>query len=470
MVLLATACSLYTPIAFANYSQSIWDVLRREFSLNHEVRRAEVKKQINWLVSHPTYLKRLAQSEPYMYHILSEVRKRQLPGEVALIPIIESAYNPFAHSGAGAAGLWQIMPKTGQGLGLKQDWWHDSRRSISQSTSAALDYLTYLRKYFKGNWLLAIAAYDSGEGTVSKLIKRSGNRKKPDFWKLPLPRETKGYIPRLLALAAIIENPKKYHVTLPEIPHKPYFEEVNIGSQIDLSHAAKLAGISYKDLIQLNPEYNRWATSPYHPHKILLPKSSIKQFCNKLSELPAEQRVKWRKHKVTEGESLILIAKRNHTTVKMIKELNQLKSNQVQSGQILLMPDKAAAPLPKVTDQGKLTKDEAKTEPAQQPYFKVVHVVQKKDTYEKLEKKYGVTEKQIKSWNFIGPHVPLNPGQNLLIWKQREKNNASTYIVSKGDSLSSIAHQHHLKVSRLRSLNPSIKKDLIKPGQKIALK
>ena len=154
--LLLTSSYLFSNLVYA--APNVWDVLRSQFALNHEVTQPEVQTQLRWLVAHPSYLQKLARSEPYIYHIVTEIKKRRMPGEIALLPMIESAYDPFAYSGAGAAGLWQLMPGTGNNLGLKQDWWFDGRRSIRPSTDAALNYLTYLNKYFNGNWILAIAA------------------------------------------------------------------------------------------------------------------------------------------------------------------------------------------------------------------------------------------------------------------------------------------------------------------------
>lgn len=306
-----------------------------------------MQEQIRWLISHPSYINKVSsQSEPYIYHVLGEIKKRKLPGELALLPMIESAYDPFAYSGAGAAGIWQLMPRTGSDLGLKQDWWFDGRRSIGPSTDAALNYLVYLNKYFSGNWILAIAAYDSGEGTISRALKSTArNGRKVQFWNLPVPRETKVYIPRLLALAEIINNPKRYKISLPNIPYLPYFEEVNIGSQIDLNHAAKLAGISYKELIKLNPGYNRWTTAPYKPFKLLIPAEKVERFNLNLSNIPEDKRVNWTKHQVKRGDSLDAIAKRYHTTVNLIKQLNQLTSNKVQLNQSLLIPSSKNSPV-----------------------------------------------------------------------------------------------------------------------------
>lgn len=463
-------CLCFTSTAFSQFAPNVWDVLRKQFTLNHETNRAEIRREIKWIVSHPTYLKRLVRSEPYIYHILSEVRRRRLPGEIALIPLIESAYDPFAYSGAGAAGLWQLMPGTGKGLGLKKNWWYDERRSIGPSTNAALNYLAYLNKYFQGNWLLAIAAYDSGEGTISRLIKKSRNRRKPSFWSLRVPRETKAYIPRLLALAAIINHPSRYHVKLPNIPHSPYFEEVNVGSQIDLNHAARLANISYKELIKLNPGYNRWTTAPYHPYKLLIPVDKVKIFYKNLAKFPHEKRVSWERHEVRPGENLILLAKKYHTNVHLLKDLNHLSSNTLKSGQKLLIPSQA--PLKTVTNHQEISMQNTGTKTKKTlntQHYKIIHTTKRKETYAKLVKRYGVSEEKIRQWNMIGPHVPLTPGQQLVLWKDKPLVQKGIYIIKKGDTLSQIAHQKHISMAKLLKINPKINKNLLKPGQKLLL-
>lgn len=455
----------YTQAAISQATPKVWDVLRKEFTLNHEVTQPEVQNQLRWLISHPSYLRKLAQSEPYIYHIITEIKKRHIPGEIALIPMIESAYDPFAYSGAGAAGLWQLMPGTGTDLGLKQDWWFDGRRSIRPATDAALNYFVYLNKFFNGNWILAFAAYDSGEGTMARIIKKSGQTSnKVNFWTLPVPNETRAYIPRLLALAEIIQNPKRYKVELPDIPHAPYFEEVNIGSQIDLNHAAKLAGISYHDLIKLNPGYNRWATAPYRPYKLLIPANRVENFNRNLANFPEDQRVSWTRHQVSAGDNLNLIAQRYHTTINLIKELNQLKTNAVKKGQYVLIPSsKNAALIAKAPSSGKTIR----------PHFtalkqyKIIHIVQRNESYQQLEKKYGVSTNQIKAWNKLKSKKQLQRGQQLVIW--RRAGASGTYVVKSGDTLSQIARLHNTKARSLVQLNPALRKRLIHPGQRIRL-
>lgn len=455
-------------IGLVESKPNVWDVLRGEFSLNHESTQPEVLTQIRWIVSHPSYIQKVAQqSEPYIYHIVTEIKKRKMPGELALIPMIESSYDPFAYSGAGAAGLWQLMPGTGTDLGLKQDWWYDGRRSVRPATDAALNYLSYLHNFFNGDWILAFAAYDSGEGTMARIIKNSRQtRRKINFWSLSVPQETRAYIPRLLALAEVIQNPQRYHITLPDIPHAPYFEEVNIGSQIDLSHAAKLAGISYKELIKLNPGYNRWATAPYRPYKLLVPADKVDDFNKNLANLPISERVSWTRHKVSAGDNLTLIAQKYHTTTSLIKQLNQLKSGAVKKGQYVLIPSSkftpVATPAPKKA-----------TSPVENHHFfaskdyKLIHIVQKNETYRQVQKKYNITVHDIQLWNRLNPKEPLHAGQQLIIWKTNQPK--GLYRVKAGDNLSTIAKNNNTKTSTLVKLNPGLKANHLRPGQKIIL-
>jgi membrane-bound lytic murein transglycosylase D len=444
----------------------VWDVLRSEFTLSHEVARPEVQEQIRWLAAHPSYLHKVSrQSEPYIYHVLAEIRKRKLPGELALLPMIESAYDPFAYSGAGAAGLWQLMPRTGSDLGLKQDWWFDGRRSIRPSTDAALNYLLYLNKFFSGNWILAIAAYDSGEGTIARAVKSVSRPGQPIyFWNLPIPRETKIYVPRLLALAEIIKNPSRYRVSLPSIPYLPYFEEVNIGSQIDLNHAAKLAGISYKELIKLNPGYNRWTTAPYKPFRLLIPAEKVERFNLNLANFPEEKRVSWTKHQVKQGDSLNNIATRYHTTVNLIKQLNQLTTNTIRPNQSILIPSsKNTAVVARKEDTTSSSAAHKLTTPSNR---RIIHIVQNNDTLEKIQKTYGVSARAIQSWNKLPNTKSLREGQQLIIWRKVKQ--PVQYIVMRGDSLSVIAKLHQTKVDSIIDLNPGLSKTKpLRLGQKI---
>lgn len=465
---LILTCLCGTQNALSRSTPSVWEVMRQQFTLNHETTQPEVQNQLHWLVAHPSYLHKLAQSEPYIYHIITEIKKRHIPGEIALIPMIESSYDPFAYSGAGAAGLWQLMPGTGTDLGLKQDWWFDGRRSIRPATDAALNYLVYLNKFFNGNWILAFAAYDSGEGTMARIIKSSGQSgRKINFWTLPVPGETKAYIPRLLALAEIIQNPQRYKVTLPDIPHVPYFEEVNIGTQIDLNHAAKLAGISYHDLIKLNPGYNRWATAPYRPYKLLIPADRVEHFNRNLANFPEDQRIIWTRHQVSAGDNLKLIAQRYHTTINLIRELNQLKSDSVRKGQYVLIPN--------TKRMAKTATHPVSKAPVRKPQFalpqqyKTIHIVQRNESLQQIIHKYGVTTRQIRAWNKSITGQALTPGQQLVIWRHNKPSTPKVYVVRRGDTPARIARVNHTGLQTLLHLNPELRNRKIHEGQHIRL-
>ena len=229
--------------------------MRAHFHINNQISRPSVPRQIAWYKKHPEYIRKLSENaRPYMYYVYHEVKKRGMPAEIALVPMIESGYDPYAYSHAGAAGLWQMMPTTAAGFGLHLNWWYDGRRDIYASTTAALDYLEYLHNFFHGDWLDALAAYDSGEGHVlSRIRYNAHHHRDTHFWALKLPRETRRYIPKLLALSQIIEHPRQYHVYLPPIPNKPYFSRITTPGQIDLNVAAKHAEIDINKIYELNP-------------------------------------------------------------------------------------------------------------------------------------------------------------------------------------------------------------------------
>lgn len=461
--LIGLLSGVFSP-SYAGLYPTVWDAMRPQMQLDHQTNRPEVQKQIQWLKAHPGYLDQLSLSEPYMFHIVNEIRKKGLPGELALLPLIESAFDPFSYSKVGAAGLWQFMPETAKDLGLRKDWWVDNRRSITPSTEAALNYLSYLRDFFDGNWTLAIAAYDCGEGRMSKVLRARGQTAThANYWQLPLPTETKNYIPRLYALAEIIKNPEAYDVTLPDIPHKPYFEEVKIQSQIDLNKAAKLAGMTYNELIHLNPGFNRWTTAPHKPVKLLIPTDRIQHFTHNLAKLPNHQRASFTKHHVQPGETLELIAHKYFTTERILQELNQLAELEVKTGQVLMIPSQQ-----KITALAKTISESVRVAPKLMPKtLKVVHIVQAHESIHRIAEKYGVDEAAIRRWNRIPENSPLRYGAALTIWKNTT--NRKVYTVQHGDSLGRIAQIFNTKVSTLLKYNPHINVRLLKPGQRIVL-
>ena len=263
------------PASFAD----LLDRIRAGYALT-DVQQPAVDRELALYRSQPDLLDRtFRRGARYLHYIVTEIEKRGMPMELALLPVVESAFNPLAYSRSRASGLWQFMPRTGRHYGLEQTWWLDERRDVIESTQAALSYLQYLHDYFEGDWLLAIAAYNGGEGTVSSAVRRNQERGRPtDFWSLDLRAETRNYVPKLLAISRIVRDPQAYGLQFAAIPNQPYFEVVDPGRQVHLGDAADLAGITREDMFALNPAYNRMTTPPDGPHRLLLPIPSAAQF------------------------------------------------------------------------------------------------------------------------------------------------------------------------------------------------
>jgi membrane-bound lytic murein transglycosylase D len=265
----------------ANMNATRQDLKNKKTSSAHQPIEAQLKvqKYVKKYKTEKTLDKATVQATPYLYHIVEQLEKRNMPGELALLPIIESSFQPLATSNRGAAGIWQFIPSTGRHFGLKQDNWYDGRRDILASTKAALDYLQFLHKEFDENWMLALAAYNCGEGTVQRAINRNKRAGKPTtFWDLKLPKETKEYVPKFLALVEVVKNPEKHNVALASIENQPYFKLVNPGIHLNFKQAAKLSGVNITELKQLNPGYRRAGTHPKGPQQLLLPVANAEMF------------------------------------------------------------------------------------------------------------------------------------------------------------------------------------------------
>ncbi len=453
----------------------VWDRIASQLHLPiPDDRRVTVQK--NWYLKHPAYMARVVKrAKPFLYYIVEEIEKREMPLELALLPIVESAFDPFAYSHGRAAGMWQFIPGTAKRFGIQQSWWYDGRRDVIASTQGAMDYLTYLHKYFDGNWLHALAAYNSGEGRVARAIKRNAKAGKPtDFWSLDLPRETRAYVPKLLALADILKNKDDYAFTWPEVENVAVIELVDIGSQVDLAFAADLAGMSVKNLHALNPGYNRWATDPDGPHRLVLPKDKAAAFITALAKVDKTERLNWVRHQIRAGDSLGKLANEYHTTVSIIKRINNLTSNTIRAGDFIMVPVAL-----KELDTYSLSQDQrlASLQDKKRADYKLSHKVVPGDTLWDIARKYDVSTRSLAKWNGMAPKDTLRPGQTLAIWvnKVSEKQQGDailktlTYTVKRGDSLSRIADKFNLKVSDITEWNDLSAKRYLQPGQKLTL-
>ena len=328
----------------AKPAESLWPKINAGYKMYTKPSKKglkRIKKYENWYKKRPDYIERMmVRANKYLYFVYKEVKKRNMPMEIALLPMIESAYNPLAKSKAKAVGMWQFIPSTGRLYGLQQDWWRDERKNVIESTDSALDYLERLHDEF-GTWELALAAYNAGEGRVGRTQKKNKRNKRPtDFYSLNLPMETRNYVPKLLAIRNIMQNPAKYGIELKDIPFQPYFESVVVPDEIDTELAARLAEISLEEFQLLNAEHKRpIMKSVEGAHSILLPVGAVTTF-NKNLFAHDQPISSWKVYKPKKGETLKHVAKKFNIDWRVLAKVNQLRS-QKRFGKrnILLIPN-----------------------------------------------------------------------------------------------------------------------------------
>ena len=340
-------------------------------------------------------------ARPWLYHITRQLAAREMPGEIALLPAVESSYDAAAVSSRDAAGLWQILPGTARDLKLARSWWYDGRHDVLAGTSAALDYLASLHGVFNDDWMLAVAAYNCGPGNVRRAIRRAGLRiETADYTAIEhhLPRETRSHIARWLVISEIVAMPRLHNVRLKAIAWRPYFSEVSAQSQIDLAAAAKHAGIPLPEFLLLNLGLTRGMTAPNGPHRLLVPAEHAGRFSRELPRMRPSIHAERRRYRIREGDSLSLIALAHNTTVKTLMAANRLDSHLIRAGRELLIPmlrDRSAEPAPTETD---------------------MHIVTPGDSLWLIARQYQTTVSLLRDWNHLAPGANLiHPGQMLRV-------------------------------------------------------
>lgn len=447
----------------------VWERIRIGFQLQDQIgNNPRIEHQRLGFASRPQFLEIVgARGTPYIHYVVERLEERHMPLELALLPAIESAYDPLAYSRSHAVGLWQFIPSTGRYFNLRQTSWYDGRRDILASTIAAMDYLQKLHQMFDGDWLLALAAYNSGEGTVGRAIERNRKLGLPtDYWNLPLPKETQDYVPKLLALSQIVLAPEAYGVNLSPIANQPYFEQVAIHRRMDLSRVAELAELDADELYQLNPAFKRRVTMD-GPKHLLVPIDKAELLTANLSLLGDTALVDWQEYKVRAGDSLHAIAYRHRLTVNTLKEINNLSGSTLRIGQVLSIPTEAGASKAPLTQlAGELT-------PAAGSPQK--YRVRSGDTLWIISRTHGVPVKDLKRWNRlqgsslkVGQMLSLQPAAALADSKATAEESATYYRVRKGDSLYRIARKFKIDLSHLQRWNPKSNAQL-KPGQMLTL-
>lgn len=461
------------PVVEAHVHDSVYERMMHSFALpdcnEHEVSRTWAR----WYAERPEYMTRVFnRAEPWIHFIVEEIERRGLPGELALLPIVESAYDPFAYSSGRALGTWQFVSATGRQYGLQQNWWYDGRRDVWASTHAALDYLEYLHAMFEGDWLLALASYNSGEGRVSRSVKRNLAAGKPgDFWNIKLPRETRGYVPKLLGLTCLFLNAGDYGFQMPETPDEAVITVYDPGTQADLVLVSQQAGVPIDQLFTLNPGYNRWATSPEGPHRIVLPMDAAEQLEAGLADVSANQLMKWDQVTVQSGDTLSGLSRTHDVPVSVLRTANNLDGDMIRVGQKLRLPRDqrmmvdplyaaAAAELAQL-QSGLLAADRR------------THRVRAGESLSVIARRYRVSVKELQAWNNIDNPHRLKAGQQLTVFMspapQPARPASRDYTVRSGDSLWSIARKHKVKLNDLMKWNGLDRNSVLRPGQSLKI-
>ncbi|HEY7930503.1 MAG TPA: LysM peptidoglycan-binding domain-containing protein [Steroidobacteraceae bacterium] len=394
----------------------LFDRIRAGFMLE-DVDEPAIDSQVNWFANHPDFLQRTwSRASLWLYYIVGQLEQRNMPRELALLPVIESAFEPYAYSRARAAGLWQFISDTGRRFGLKQDYWYDGRRDPIEATRAALDYLQALHDEFNGDWLLAIAAYNCGELTVMRAVERNERRGLPtDFWHLKLPTETRGYVPELLAMRRIVATPARYGLTLEGLPNEPYFVQVDTGGQIALKVVAQIANISVDDIYELNPAYQRWATDPTPPYRLLVPADAAEGLQQTLAQLTADQRMDVDHYTVRRHDTVASIARRYGTTPEVIRELNDLSPSDRPVIDAQLRVPSRNIQLPEKVARAALLADSPARRYRRGHRRPRIHIVHRGDTLYSLAQRLGTDVNTLAELNGMSPDDHLHSGQRLRV-------------------------------------------------------
>jgi membrane-bound lytic murein transglycosylase D len=405
----------------------LWVRLRSGFAIE-DLDTPLVKENEDWYANRPEYVQRMVErSRRYLYYIVDEVERRGMPTEIALLPVIESAFNPRAYSHARASGIWQFIPSTGKNFGLQQNFWYDGRRDIAAATHAALDYLQKLYDMF-GDWPLALAAYNWGEGSVARAIAKNQRAGLPtDYLSLNMPAETRSYVPRLLAVKHLVADPASFGMALASIPNRPYFTTVATPQSMDVKVAAKLAGISLDEFESLNPAHNRPVIHAQNgKKKLLLPVDKVETFTANLDDYD-KPLVSWKTYTPKRGERFDKIASRFGISLARLKDVNDLGQRSLKSsGQPLLVPAKDGG------DENSLQLAAAPAEKAMESASsrtvtkKLAYAVKKGDTLASIARRFDVSVAEIKRWNKL-------KGEKLAL-KQKLTIETETVVAAKSDS------------------------------------
>lgn len=450
-----------TPLVY----HDVWEEIASNLTLG-DAHLDDFSDYMAYYQKRPKYLKRVSKrAQPYLHYIFSEVKKRNMPYEMALLPIIESGFQVKAKSHQNALGLWQFIPQTGHLYGLERNWWYEGRQDVVKSTQAALSYLKKLYDLNNDDWLLALASYNGGIGNVwkaaKKFKKKNPSVENPSFWQIReyLPRETQHYVPQLLAVAHALQNRATLNQELEPISNKAFFEVIQLDKQIALDKVALLSGTPNHVLAKLNPGYLRPATPPNGPHTIVLPIETAATFQQKLAADSSVFDIQWTKHKIRSGDTLGEIAQTYKTSSSAIKKLNNMRNSTIRVGKTLLIP------LPQ--QYAKTFNADTKAKPRYKgPKFE--HTVKSGESLWTIAHYYNTDTKTLCQWNNIGVRTPLRTGQKLVI-RSNQYGNQKTYTLKRGESLWTVAQKFNVTTKQLSRWNNIKRSQTLQPGMKLAI-
>lgn len=432
-----------------------------------------------WYGANGDYMTRvLARAQPWMLHIVSEIENRDMPGELALLPVVESAFDPFAYSHGRAAGPWQFLSGTAGDFGIEINDWYDGRRDFYASTTAALDYLEYLSELFDGDWALALAAYNAGQGRVARAIRRNAARGRGTEWnELPLPKETLGYVPKLKGLGCLFRNPAAYGFDLPELTDQPRVAAVVLPGPIDVAELASRAGLNVAELVSLNAGLNKHMTPPSGPHYIVVPAADAERARAVVGELRAPKPGSGQQVRIRRGDTLSHLARRHGTTIEALRQANGLSSDRLVSGRTLRLPGTYAEfdDLDDNVPTGYTAAYRELVALQQQllPTDRFIHRVRSGESLWVIARRYGLNVGEVQRMNGLGPSTLIRPGQRLVIETGRKiapPTESTRYVVQQGDSLWHISRRHQIGMDDLMRWNDLQPDSVLQPGQQLVIR
>ncbi|RFF27994.1 MULTISPECIES: LysM peptidoglycan-binding domain-containing protein [unclassified Wenzhouxiangella] len=424
----------------------------------------------HWYGDRDEYMERvLNRARPWLYDIAGELERRQLPGELALLPIVESAYDPFAYSHGRAAGTWQFVSATARERGIEINDFYDGRRDVWAATRAALDYLEYLNNKF-GDWNLALAAYNGGQGRVQRAIERNRRAGRATTWEvLPLPRETLGYVPKLNGLGCLFKEPARYGFEIPIWDNRPQVERIELDGPVDIVALSAAANIDIAELVAINPGLNGHLTPPGGPHYLMVPAARAERVREVIDQLDTEDMIVWREIRVRPGDTLSHLARRHNTTVRQLRDANNLNGDFLRTGQTLRLADNGRTPenSPHAERYARLTSLQQRLLPTR----RFQHQVRPGENLWLIARQYDVTVDDLQKWNGLGNNDLIRPGDRILVnMSQPGTSQTRQYTVRSGDSLWTIAQRHDVSVGELMRWNGLAEGSILRPGQTLTIR